>query len=118
MIEKAITNILYCSVDLLSRLKKSSISNFLLYLVAISMFMILNRIKKNQLGIMSQILLFSNTFFIRKYEFNVVEINFTDYLSDYRLKSVFNHFLSVGWFPVLPWMGVFFLGCFFLNLYD
>jgi uncharacterized membrane protein len=85
-----------------------------LYLIAISMIVLnyLRELNKNYFVLMTLGLLSFNTFLVNKYDFDFSEISLTNDLSDYNVINVLQHFLYDGWFPIFPWMGIFFLGYF------
>jgi uncharacterized membrane protein len=90
-----------------------------LYLIAISMIVLnfLMELNKNYFVLMTLGLLSFNTFLVNKYDFDFSEISFTNDLSDYNVINVLQHFLYDGWFPIFPWMGVFYLG-YFISKYE
>lgn len=91
-----------------------------LYLIAISILVLrfLKELNKNIIALIALVLLFANTFFLSKYDFNFSEISFEAILDNYNIRKVLNHLFFDGWFPLFPWMGVFFLGYYLSNQYE
>ncbi len=90
-----------------------------LYLIAISMFVLsfLKNLDKKLFAFITLLLLFANILLIHNYEFDFSEISFDNIKIEYNFREIINHFLFDGWFPVFPWMGVFFLG-FFIRKFE
>jgi len=59
----------------------------------------------------------ANILLIHIYDFDFSEVDFYSITSDFNFRESINHLLYDGWFPIFPWMGVFFLA-YFISKYE